>query len=155
MGALTAAALYFAIVFGAGFVLGPIRLLWVVPRLGTRMAELMEMPVMLAVIIVAARAIVRRLADPATASRRLVVGGVALALLLSAELVLLFPLRGLSPGAYLAGLDPVSGTVYVAMLAAFGLMPLLVARADGRRVPSAIEPDRGEVPSHPTRGGNG
>ena len=34
--------LYFALVFGAGFVLGPIRILWVVPRFSTRIAELIE-----------------------------------------------------------------------------------------------------------------
>jgi hypothetical protein len=45
---LKAGLIYFAIVFGAGFVLGTIRTLWVVPRLGTRMAELMETPIMLA-----------------------------------------------------------------------------------------------------------
>ena len=37
---LKAGVLYFAFVFGAGFVLGIIRTLWVVPRVGTRMAEL-------------------------------------------------------------------------------------------------------------------
>ncbi len=42
---LKAGALYFALVLGAGFVLGPIRILWVVPRIGTRMAELMETPI--------------------------------------------------------------------------------------------------------------
>ena len=31
--------LYFDLVFGAGFVLGTIRTLWIAPRLGTRMAE--------------------------------------------------------------------------------------------------------------------
>jgi len=31
MQTLKAGVLYFAIVFGAGFVLGPIRILWVVP----------------------------------------------------------------------------------------------------------------------------
>lgn len=31
---LKAAALYFGLVFGTGFVLGTIRVLWVVPRLG-------------------------------------------------------------------------------------------------------------------------
>jgi malate dehydrogenase len=41
---LKAAVLYFALVFGAGFVLGPIRILWTVPRFGTRMAELMDTP---------------------------------------------------------------------------------------------------------------
>jgi hypothetical protein len=33
---LKAGTLYFALVFGAGFVLGPIRMLWAVPRFGTR-----------------------------------------------------------------------------------------------------------------------
>lgn len=44
---LKAGALYFALVFGAGFVLAPLRLFWAAPRFGTRTAELMEMPVML------------------------------------------------------------------------------------------------------------
>ena len=39
---LQAGVLYFALVFGVGFVLGPIRLFWIVPRVGTRVAELME-----------------------------------------------------------------------------------------------------------------
>jgi hypothetical protein len=33
---LRAGVFYFALVFGAGFVLGTIRTLWVVPRVGTR-----------------------------------------------------------------------------------------------------------------------
>jgi hypothetical protein len=52
---LKAGAVYFALVFGTGFVLGTIRTIWVVPRVGTRAAELMEMPMMLAVSILAAR----------------------------------------------------------------------------------------------------
>ena len=59
---LKAALLYFAFVFGAGFVLGPIRILWVAPRFGARMAELMEAPIMIAVLFLAARWVVRRLA---------------------------------------------------------------------------------------------
>jgi hypothetical protein len=54
-----AGVLYFALVFGAGFVLGTIRTLWVVPRFGMRVAELMETPIMLVVTIVAARWIVQ------------------------------------------------------------------------------------------------
>lgn len=60
--AVKAGVLYFAIVFAVGFVLGTIRTLWVVPRVGERKAELMEMPIMLAVTIVTARWTVLRLA---------------------------------------------------------------------------------------------
>lgn len=36
---------YFGLVFGAGFLLGCIRVPFLVPRLGARVAELLEMPV--------------------------------------------------------------------------------------------------------------
>jgi hypothetical protein len=125
---LKAGLLYFALVFGAGFVLGPLRILWVVPRFGTRMAELMETPIMFVVIFVSARWIVRRLAVPFTPSRRLGMGCVALALLLVAEFTLVLWLRGLSISDYLASRDPVSGTVYYLMLGVFAIMPLLIDR---------------------------
>ena len=123
---LKAGVLYFALVFGAGFVLGPIRILWVVPRFGTRMAELMETPIMFVVVILAARWIVRRLALPSAASSRLGMGCVALGVMLVAEFTLVLWLRGLSVSEYLASRDPVSGTVYYVMLGAFAMMPLLV-----------------------------
>ena len=125
---LKAGLLYFALVFGAGFVLGPIRLLWVVPRFGTRIGELMEAPIMFAITIAAARWVVRRLAVPSIPSRRLGMGGVALSLLLIGEFTLVLWLRGLSVREYLAGRDPVSGTVYYLILGVFAIMPLLVAR---------------------------
>jgi len=82
---LRSGVLYFALVFGAGFVLGSIRILWVVPHLGTRMAELMETPIMFVVIIVAAGWVVRRFGLPSTTSIRLAMGCVALGLMLVAE----------------------------------------------------------------------
>jgi hypothetical protein len=123
---LKAGALYFGLVFGAGFVLGAIRTVWVVRRFGTRTAELMEMPIMLAVTIVAARWTVLRLAVPSLPSARLGMGGVALFLMLVAEFWLVLWLRGLSIREYLGTRDPVSGTVYYVMLAVFAVMPLLV-----------------------------
>jgi hypothetical protein len=125
---LKAGLLYFALVFGAGFALAPVRLLWAVPRFGTRMAELMEAPIMLVVIIVSARWVVRRLALPPTPPSRLGMGGVALALLLGAELTLVLWLRGLSISEYLASRDPVSGMVYYLLLGVFALAPLFVTR---------------------------
>jgi hypothetical protein len=41
-------------------------------------------------------------------------------------------LRGLSISEYFASRDPVSGTVYYAMMGIFTVMPLLVARRDKR-----------------------
>jgi hypothetical protein len=125
---MNAGVLYFALVFGAGFVLGPMRVFWVAPHLGERTAELVEMPIMLGVMMVAARWIVRQLAVPSTWSSRLGMSGIALSLLLAAEWILVFWLRGLSIGAYVASRDPVSGTVYLLMLGVFALIPWLVAR---------------------------
>jgi hypothetical protein len=126
MRVLKAGVLYFALVFGAGFVLGTIRTLWVVPRLGTRTAELMEAPIMLVVSILAARWIVLHLAVPPTASARLGMGCIALLFLLVAEFGFMLRLRGLTIRQYLASRDPVSGTVYYVMLAVFGAMPLVL-----------------------------
>ena len=125
---LKAGVLYFTLVFGAGFVLGTFRILWVVPRFGIRMAELMETPIMFVVTIVAARWIVRRFAVPSTLQSRLGMGCIALGLLLVAEFTLVLWFRGLSISEYLASQDPVSGIVYYAMLGVFTIMPLLVAR---------------------------
>jgi hypothetical protein len=125
---LKAAVLYFALVFGAGVLLGPIRILWVAPQLGTRMAELLEAPILFVITIAAARLIVRRLAVPPTPSSRLGVGCIALTLLLLAEFTLVLWLRGISISEYLAGRDPVAGTVYYVMLGVFAVMPVLVAR---------------------------
>jgi hypothetical protein len=125
---LKAGALYFAVVFGAGFVLGPIRILWAVPRFGTRTAELMETPIMFVATLVAARWIVRRLALPYTLSSRLGMGFLAFGLLLVAEFTFVLWLRGLSISEYFSTRDPISGTVYYAMLGVFAIALLLVAR---------------------------
>ncbi len=92
------------------------------------MAELMETPIMLVVIIVAANWIVRRLAMPSIPFNRLGMGWVALGLILVGELALVLWLWGLSISDYLASRDPLSGTVYYVMLGVFAVMPLLVAR---------------------------
>jgi hypothetical protein len=125
---LKAGVFYFAIVFGAGFIIGTVRVLWVVPSIGTRMAELMEAPIMLVATILAARWVIRRFEVPPTTAKRLIVGFTALGLLLVAELSLVVGFRGLAIGQYLAERDPVSGTVYLVMLGMFASMPLLLAR---------------------------
>lgn len=124
---LKAGVLYFSLVFGAGFVLGTVRTLWIVPRAGVRKAELMEMPIMLFVIILAARWTVGHFLLPFTATSRLAVGLLALILLLIAEFILALWVRRLTIREYFASRDPVAGTVYAVMLGVFAVMPLLMA----------------------------
>ena len=65
-----AALAYFALVFGAGFILGSIRVPFLVPRFGERVAELIEMPFMFVIIVFAARFIVKRFALPCPPQHR-------------------------------------------------------------------------------------
>jgi hypothetical protein len=125
---LKAGVFYFALVFAAGFVLGTIRTLWIVPRVGARTAELMETPIMFAVTVLAAHWVARRLLLPPNVATRLGFGFVALGLLIITEFTVVLWLRGLTIREYLAGRDPVAGTAYLIMLVVFALMPLLVAR---------------------------
>jgi hypothetical protein len=132
MQTLKAGLAYFALVFGAGFVLGALRVPFLVPRLGMRTAELLEAPVMLAVVFFAARFVIRRFSTPTRAATRLLVGATALALLLLAEAALVVVVQHEALGTYIASRDPVSGSVYLALLALFAAMPLLLrGRANG------------------------
>jgi len=125
---LRAGLLYFALTFGAGMVLGPPRVLWLVPRVGERVAELIELPVMIGVTCLAARWVTRWLDVPPTVGQRLGMGTVAGALLLTAELTLVLRLRGIPLEEYFSTRDPVSGTAYYAAVLLLVIMPLLVNR---------------------------
>lgn len=125
---LKAALVYFLIVFGVGSLLGPIRILLVVPRLGERMAELLETPLMLLVIILAANWIVRKCQLPMRPIYRLGAGAIALVLGLLFEFGLVVKIRDLKLSEYFASRDPVAAIVYYITLVLFALMPLLVRR---------------------------
>lgn len=121
---LKAGLAYFLTVFGAGFALAFIRIPFLVPQFGVRTAELMETPVMLAVIFWASRRLVRR--HPGLAWRaRLAAGLMALALLVGAELMVACALGARSLAQYIASRDPVSGSVYLASLLVFAVAPAL------------------------------
>jgi hypothetical protein len=122
----TFAVVYFAAVFAVGFVLGALRVTVVVPAVGERIAELAEMPFMITASVMVAWRLVRRWRLGVGAA---IVGGVlALALLLGAELGLVFTLRDMTLHQYLASRDPVSGAAYVVALCVFMLAPAGAAR---------------------------
>lgn len=125
---LIAGAVYFGLVFGAGFLLGPIRILLLVPRFGERAAELIEMPFMLLVILLAARFVIRTFSIPAGVPNRLRMGLLALVLGLLFECGLVLKLRGLTLTEYFRTRDPITGTAYYLVLGLFAVMPLIVKR---------------------------
>lgn len=84
--AAAAGAVYFALIFAAGFALGTLRVLLIAPRLGETAAVALEIPVMLGLCWLAAGAALARLPVAPRRLPRLAMGGTALALLLAAEL---------------------------------------------------------------------
>ncbi len=122
-GIVRSALLYFGLVFGAGFLLAMIRVPFLVPRLGERMAELIEMPFMFAAIYWAAGYVVRKYSASVTGRGWWYSGALALLLLLEAEFLLAVVLAERSVGEYIASRDPVSGSVYLFGLLLFALMP--------------------------------
>ena len=117
------ALLYFFIVFGAGFILGPIRVFLIVPKLGIRWAELLEMPVMLTVIYFASGNINKRF--PLSPADRLGFGLLALGIAFAADLAVAVFLQGRSIRDALLDRDPVSGSAYYVLLIIFAILPRL------------------------------
>jgi hypothetical protein len=130
---IKAILLYFVIVLGTGFALGVVRVPFLVPRLGERYAELLEMPIMFVVIVLAARYVVRRFKLAPDLRVRLQVGFSAFALSVAAELLLATVLQSQSLAQYIASRDPVSGSVYLLLLLVFALMPALLAHVGVRQ----------------------
>lgn len=128
IGILRSSSVYFAIVFVAGFLCGSIRVPFLVPRLGERYAELVESPLMFAVIVFSARFVVRRFALAGQIGRSLAVGVIAAIFLLIVEFTVVLALRGMTIGEFIAQRDPVAGTVYYIMVAIFAAMPAMFAK---------------------------
>ena len=127
---LKAGSIYFLIVFGAGLALAFVRVPFLVPHFGVRVAELLDLPVMLAVIVWASRRLVSR--NPGLGHRARVLSGLlALVLLVGGELVVACLPGTRSPGEYIASRDPVSGGVYLVSLVFFALAPGLWKRPAG------------------------
>jgi len=121
---IAAAALYFLVVFGVGVLLGPMRVFWLEPRIGETAATLSEAPFLLAAILIAARAIPKRLGVRADMAPLAGVGVVALLLQQLADLALGSLLRGITPAQQLTRLERPAGLIYLALVVVFALMPL-------------------------------
>lgn len=125
-----AGVLYFAFVFGAGFVLGVVRIMFLVPLVGARAAELAETPLMIAISYVVSRTLTRRMHIPSRTSDRALMGASALVLMLAAEFGLVLWLRGIDLSNYFATRDPVTAAAYYIALLIFAAMPIVAGRAE-------------------------
>ncbi len=125
-----AAVTYWAIVFALGFVLGTVRVLLVIPRVGLVPATLLELPLILAASWFAAGWLVRRFAI-ANPSEALIVGALAFAILMVAECALAGLLSGETPAQWLAGLSQPHAELGLAGQVVFALMPWWRVRRAG------------------------
>ena len=102
-----------------------------VPAIGARYAELIEMPVMLVLIYFSARYLLDRWFDrqsPAKHASALAIGTLALLFLLALEFSLVLSIQGISITEYMSYRDPVSGSAYVFGLMVYMLMPYILVR---------------------------
>lgn len=95
--AIKGGVLYFAIVFAAGFLLGALRVLALAPFVGELAATIFELPIILAISWWACGYTIDRAAVPAHAAGRIVMGFLAFALLMAAEVSLVLVVDGRLP----------------------------------------------------------
>ncbi|MBI1407437.1 MAG: hypothetical protein GC145_15095 [Caulobacter sp.] len=126
-GRIVAAAMLFGLaMLAAGWLLGPVRVLLIEPRLGSVAAVWLEAPIMLAVILVSARWVSRRFRLAGDLAARLTVGSLALALVIAAELAGALALRGQAPAETLAALLAPAGLPVLGLYLVVLLAPVLV-----------------------------
>lgn len=126
--ALAAGLAYGALAFAAGVVLGTIRTVLLAPATGPVVAVLVELPVMLALLWVAARRVVRRFSVPADLPPRLAMGALAFAVLIVAELLFARLVFGRTAGAFLSDLLAPTGRLGLAGQLVFASFPALQMR---------------------------
>ncbi len=129
--AALAGSLYFGAVFAAGFVLGAVRVLVLLPRLGETAAVALELPVMLLLSWFVCRRVVDRFGIPPAFSHRLVMGGTAFGLLMLAEMGLSVLAFGRSMPEHLMHYATLAGLLGLAGQIAFAAFPALQGRTRG------------------------
>ncbi len=127
---------YFALVFAAGFALGVLRVLALVPRLGEIAAVLLELPVILIISWMACGWLIVRFGLPPKPDIRLIMGGVAFAMLMMAEFCISVLAFGRSPAEHMeryARFPDLLGLVGQLAFAVFPLMRHATLAAKGNQ----------------------
>jgi hypothetical protein len=114
---------YFAMIFGAGFLLGPIRVLMLEPRVGVRVSELIEAPIMLLAILVIGRWIGCKQCRLMPIPSVLGVGLLTAMMILTADVAVGVILRGMTIVDVFVKRDAVAGPVYFVLVALTAVTP--------------------------------
>jgi hypothetical protein len=122
---LAATLAYFAIVFAVGCILGPVRVLLLEPHLGRARATLLEAPLLIVAMIVAAHYVTQRFGLSGHAAGLAVLGIAAFSLVMLADLMVGLLFVQMSIGDQLLDLMTPGGLIYLGLLAVFAAMPLL------------------------------
>lgn len=123
--AVKAAILYALAVFAAGFALGVVRTFALAPRFGETTAVFLELPFMLAISWFVCGAVLRGVGVAASPPARLLMGGLAFAILLACEAALGLGLMRLSASDWLARFSTPSGAAGLGAQLAFAAFPAL------------------------------
>jgi hypothetical protein len=113
------------IVFAIGFVLGTVRVLVVIPCFGETSGVLLELPLMLTAAWFICRKLILRLNVPSNAGDRLIMGGLAFALLMVAEIGVDVVAFGRPLLEHLEAYRSASAALGLAGQIAFGLFPFI------------------------------
>lgn len=119
---------YFAIVYAAGFILGTIRVFFVIPRLGEFSSVIIELPIMLAVSWMICGLLLTRFSVPNRWRSRLTMAIIAFALLMIAETILSLLLVGKSIGEHLVAYASPQGALGLAGQLVFAALPIIKLR---------------------------
>lgn len=123
--AIRAGFLYFVAVFGIGFLLGTIRVLVLIPRLGELVSTVIELPIILGAAWLVSAWLTARFHVPSTWHVRLTMGGIAFGLLMVAELALSVWLFDSTAQEHFAAYLSLPQAIGLAGQVAFALIPLI------------------------------
>ncbi|WP_417594868.1 hypothetical protein [Parasphingorhabdus sp.] len=129
---LKAGIFYCLGVFMLGFVLGALRMLFLVPYAGPVVAVLIEVPVMLVFAWFFCRMLTRRFAIPPEPYERLVMGLVAFACLMAGEMLIALFLQQRSLTDFLMAFDLPENRIGLGGQIAFALFPVIQCYTERR-----------------------
>ena len=123
--AAAAGGAYFALVFAAGFLLGSIRVLIIIPRIGEAVAVGLELPIMLALSWIVCRRLIAVFDVAAMLTPRLVMGGLAFGILMLAEIGVSTLVLGRTVSEHFEQYRKLLALLGLAMQIAFAMFPAI------------------------------